>query len=351
MAQITWGIGLAAKTEAVPGTPEVFATGGALTLADGIVLGDAGSGIGESGIDFSLERIDKAVAPVTSSFTAQFPSFLRREIGKLTITVQGKGSGATSSNPTVDADFDQSADYPGLDALLKATGLTGAAWGSGVGYSYVPASAAACTVKLWVGPSTTGVLYVLTNCTAKLTMSLTPGDVALWQFELQGTVSSVDATITTPSFTYGTAASVSAPTIQNAGHSFGIGAAARGFQDLSITIDNQIEEVPDSNATGGVTQRQTGRSVTAEMTLYADSGDEDYEDTRLAATAASTDDVTFVVGAATAISTAAVNWRVNFNNPNVLKNEVAKSGPSVARTVELQATATTANAEFELIFY
>src|SRR5574343_424116 len=326
MAQITWGIGLAAKTEAAPGTPEVFATGGALTLADGIVLGDAGSGVGESGIDFSLERIDKAVAPVTSSFTAQFPSFMRREIGKLTITVQGKGSGATSSNPTVDADFDQSADYPGLDALLKASGLTGSAWGSGVG-------------------------YVLTNCTAKLTMNLTPGEVALWQFEIQGTVSSVDATITTPSFTYGTAASVSAPVVENAGHSFGIGAAARGFQDLAITIDNEIEEGPDSNATGGVTKRQTGRAVTAEMTLYADSGDEDYEDTRLAATAASTDDVTFVVGSATAISTAAVNWRVNFNNPNVRKNEFAKSGSSVSRTLELQATATTANAEFELIFY
>ena len=59
----------------------------------------------------------------------------------------------------------------------------------------------------------------------------------------------------------------------------------------------------------------------------------------------------FVVGAATAVTAAAKSWRVNFLNPNLTKNEVAKTGPSVARAIELQATATSANAEFELIFY
>jgi hypothetical protein len=351
MAQITWGIGLAVKVEAVPGTPEVFATGGALTLADGIVLGDAGSGIGESGIDFALSRVDKAVAPVTTSFTAQFPTFLRREVGTLTITVQGKGSGVTASNPTVSADFDQSTDYPGLNALLRSAGLTGGVWGGGVGWAYIPASAAPVTVKLWVGTSTNGVMYVLTNCVSKLTMNVEPGDVALWQFEISGTVSSHDATITTPTFTYATVATESAPTVENAAHSFGISAAARGFSDMAITIDNEIEDVRDSNANGGLTKRQTSRAITAALTLYADSGNEDYEDERLAATSATTDDMVFVVGAATAISAAAKSWRVNFLNPNLISNEVQKLGPSVARAIKLQATATSANGEFELIFY
>lgn len=351
MAEIDWGIGLAAKVQAATGTPEVFATGGSLALADGIVLGDAGSGIGESGIEFALERVEKAIAPVTGSFTAQFPSFTRQDVAKLTITVQAKGSGRTASNPTVDADFAMATHYPGLDALLRASGLSGSAWGSGVGHSYVPASAAGCTIKLWVGTSTSGVLYVIYDCTAKLTMEITPGDVALWKFEIAGTVSSVDATITTPSFAYGTVASVSAPVVESAAHSFGISAAARGFSDMSITLDNLIEDVPDSNAVGGVRKRQTGRDVLLTATLFADSGDEDYEDSRLAATSATTDDLVFVVGSATAISSAAKSWRVNFNNPNVRKNEVAKLGPSVARSIELQATATSANAEFELIFY
>jgi hypothetical protein len=352
MAQITWGIGLAAKVQAVDGTPEVFATGGALTLAaDGIVLGDAGSGIGESGIDFALERIDSAVAPITSSFTAQFPSFVRREVAKLSITVQAKGSGRTSSNPTVDADFDVSTHYPGLNALLRSAGLTGSAWGTGVGHSYVPASAANITVKIWVGTGTGAVLYIIYDCTAKLTMALTPGEIALWTFEIEGTLSSHDATVTLPTFAYSTVSTTSAPVLASAAHSFGIGAAARGFSDMTITLDNRIEEVPDSNAVGGITKRQTARDVSLSATLYADTGDEDYEDTLLAATVATTDDVTFVVGAATAISSAAVDWRINFNNPNLKSQEVAKLGPSVARTIELQATATSANAEFELIFY
>jgi hypothetical protein len=349
MAAITWAIGMACKVEASPGTPETFATGDPLALSDGIVLGDASAGIGESGIDFELARIDKAIAPVTSSFTAQFPSFLRREVAKLSITVQGKGSGTDTGAAVAAADFDWSTLYPGFDALLRASGLTGAAVAAT--RSYTPASAAPITVKLWVGSGALAVLYVVTNCVAKMTMSMPAGDISLWTFEIQGTVSSHSAAVTTPVFNYGVVATTSAPVVQLTAHSFGISAEARGFTDMSIVIDNAIEDVPDSNQTDGITKRQTDRAVTLSTTLYASATDEDYEDTLLAATSATTDDVIFKVGSVTAINSPAVNWNVVFKNPNLTKSAPVKIGPSVGRAIELQATATSANAEFELNFY
>lgn len=353
MAQISFGLAMACKVQAAGfGTPETFATGGALGLADGIVLGDAGSGIGETGIDFELERVDKAIASVASSFTQQFPTFLRRDVAKLSIAIPAKGHGANAITPA-DADFDPvtSSRYPGLDALLRSAGLQGAAWGAGVGWAYQCATAAPITVKLWCGSGSETVLYIIQDCVAKMTLDENPGDAGVWTFELSGSLVSVTGGITFPTLTYGVVASTSAPVVASVAHSFGIGAAARGYREMQITIDNAIEDVPDSNQPGGSSKRQTGRTVGLSAVLFADSADEVYEDTRLGASSPTTDDVVFAVGSAATAGVACLAYRIEFRNPNVKKNAIEKTGPSVARKIELEATDTVANTEFALILF
>lgn len=357
MAEVTSGFGVAAGSQSGFGTINATVQGltGALGISNGIILGDAGSGVGESGIELALSRASRDLAAVSGSYTKQFPTFLRRDLDKLTITLQLKGSGTVAlsglaANPPVDADMSLATNYPGLDALLKAAGLTGGAWGAGVGHSYVPAAVVPATIKVWAGIGSNSVAYVFQDCVCKMTVDFTPGDVALATFEISGTVVSATGGTTFPTFTFGHLSTISAPVVQNVAHSFGIGAAARDFSELSITVDSLIETFPASNSSTGERQRQTGRTITAEGIINRDTGDDDYEDTRMAATTATTDDLTFTVGSAATAGAEVKAFAVFFNNPNVTKLEPTTVGSASAASVALEATATSANAEFELRF-
>lgn len=358
MAEIAFAFGLAAGTQVALGTINATIQGltGALVIADGIVLGDAGSGVGESGIDFSTARESRELAPVTGSFTNQHPTLLRRVVDRLTVSVQLKGAGliassGLASNPPVDADMNLQNNYPGLHALLRSAGWTGAAWGAGVGHSYTPADAAPITIKLWSGSSTNCVATVLQDCVARnLSIKFVPGDVAIATFDLSGTIVSVTGGVTLPTFAYAHIASISAPTLVSAAHSWGIGAALRDFTELTMTCEQEVEDIPSSNAATGVRSRQQSRKITVEATIVGDSGDDDYEETRLNASSASTDDLTFLLGAAAVALGEVKGVQVFLNNPVTERIQDDKVGSSKARAVTIRATATVAGGEAELRF-
>lgn len=357
MAEVGFALGLIAGSQVGFGTVNATIQGatGALGIANGVVLGDASSGVGESGIDLAFVRVSRELAPVSGSFTKQFPTFLRRDLDRFTIAVQLKGSGpiassGLASNPVVDGDMDLSANYPGLHALFRALGLSGAAWGGGVGYSYMPASVLPATVKVWDGAGANATAYVIQDCVvADFSIKFAPGDVAVATFEIAGTVLS-HATETFPTFTYGHLATISAPTLVSAAHSYGIGAVARDFSELELTINTNVEQFSASNSPTGFRPRQTRRDIGATVTLLADTGDPDYEDARMIATGASADDLTFNCGAAAVALGEVKGFAVFLNNPSVARHEIAKVGDAKALTLTLEATGTTVNSEFELRF-
>lgn len=358
MAEINFGLGLAVGFQSGFGTINATVQGlaGALTLTDGIVLGEASAGVGESGIDLAFLREQRDVAPIVSSFTKQFPTFLNRRVDRFTVAVQLKGSGTIAlsglaANPPVDADMNLANNYEGLDALLRAAGLAGAAWGSGVGHQYVPAAVQPLTAKVWSGSGSNAVAYVLMDCVVStLSIVFTPGDVAIATFEIAGTVVSHTGGVTMPTFAFGHVATISAPTVVNVGHVYGIGGAPRDFSELELTIENDVEDVPASNSTTGFRSRQTGRRIGATATILADTGNDDYEDDRLIATSAIVDDLSFTVGLAATAGSEVKAYFVSLNNPNLVRKEETKVGGAKALALTLEATALSANAEFELRF-
>ena len=351
MAHFDFVQGVAFGTQSAYGTINATTRDltGALATANGIVLGDAEAGQGETGIDFDQERNEKPLAAVTGSFTKQAGSFLRI-VPSLQIAVPLAGPRNNAANPVVDGDMSLATNWPGLDALLRAAGLVGAAWGGGVGFQFLPASAIPLTAKVWVGGSAADAFassYVLQDCFADLDIQFTPGGIAVALFKIGGTRQGRNAGVTLPTFAYGTQASVSPPTVQNAAFTWGM---ARGFEDLKVSIVNGLQVFKDSNVPGGEVTRQSAREISIAGTIYSDSTDQDYEDTNLDASVAPTADASFTVGTA-AVALGAVNaYYLALNNFQLTKNSARKIGTELARAVEGYCSGASANSEFELRF-
>ena len=342
MAEINFAIAFAAGVQSVAGTADATIAGltGSLTEADGIVLGDPDSGIAESGIDFGTLRNLKEKAVVSGSFTRQASTFLSEDIDTFSIAIPLMGRGTASPGVT-DSNYTPA---KGIDALLQAAGLAGAAWGSGNGWRYVPAAAQIITVKLWLN----GMAWVIRDCVASVEIDFTPAEVAIATFTLSGTVSSFSNSATFPTLNYGNQASISAPVVQGVGHNWGISAAQRGFTEATLSIDNQIDELPDSNSTTGKRNRQTGREITMAVTLFADSGSIDYERAALVRTSAPTDQQQFQVG--TPGGSVANAVRVTLPTPEMRKFTPDPVGASYVVQAELAAVNGSANGELEIIF-
>lgn len=343
MASITGQMGIAVVKQTTLGTIEpTLATGsGTVDIAAGAVLGDPNAGQMESGISYSLARVGRERGYAAGSFSNLGSDYLRTDVGTLTIAFALAGNRATLGGSPADADFAHTADV-GIDAILQACGLSGAAYGSGVGWVYTPTDAAACSIRIW----DSGMSYGLKDVVGTLEFSMTPGEVAICTATLSG-VLDTEATITFPTFDYGVQATVSAPVVENMGASWG---ATRGWSECTITIDNQIEDVPDSNAEGGTRSRQTGRTVTVDMTLRSDSSAGiDYEYTNLVGDGP-TDNMTAATGTSAATE-AATHWAIDVADLQITDDLTPdRVGGEHVNKITAVATSQTADGEFSLIF-
>lgn len=341
MAEKAFQIAVAFGVQAVAGTADatIAALAGALSETDGFVLGDPGSGVGESGIEWAIARELQEKADVSGSFTKQPSTFLSEQLETFTIAFPLAGRGTAA--PVADADYKP---VKGIDALLQACGLAGANLGTGVGYVYTPAAAQIVTAKLFLG----GNYWVVRDCIGSLELSQPPGEVGIAKVTLSGVISSFGA-VAFPTINYGNQASLSAPSVKGVGHNWGIAAALRGFTDATLSIDNEIEELPDSNSSTGKRSRQTGREIALSATILTDSGDIDYERAELVRTSAPTDQQQWQVGTPGGGGPANA-YRVTLTNPELRKLAPDRSGSSEVMAVELVAVETVLNTEFELLF-
>ena len=341
MPEITRQIAVAVGTQATLGTmdPTIGALAGSLTEANGIVLGDPSEGEGESGVSYNFARESSEKADVSGSFTPQASDFLSEDLEEFSIAIPLKGVG--TATPTLDSHYTPA---PGIVALWRSLGLFGAAWSGGNGWIFTPGASLPISARLW----DSGLAWNIKDVFARrCTIKLTPGEVAVAVFDLAGVVDAF-ASAAFPSFNYGAQGSLSAPAVKGVGHNWGISAALRGFTEGQLTIDAETEEIPDSNSATGKRDRQTGRAITFEGTILADSGNASFERAELVRTTAPTELQTFTIGNAGGSVANALRFRLL--TPELTKLSPRRIGSSLGWNVALRAVSPNANGEFELIY-
>lgn len=276
------------------------------------------------------------------SFT-RLPSDFLREAPELELGIALKGNGnALSATPT-DSEFKPAA---GIDALLAAAGLSGAGWAGGNGWIYTPAPVTYCTIKLFVS----GLQWTFLDCiVSEATLSWEANGIGTLDATFAiGSVYSHGAQAFPASPNYGNQATLSPPVVRGVGHAWG---PVRGFSELEISISNETEDVPDSNASTGVVPAQTARTIEVSGVVYVDDSQLDFEHGELVRTTAPTDPLTFTVGTTAATQGDTINaYRVTVTTPEATEMQLRKLGSSLAWELSLRAVSTAANGEFELLF-
>jgi hypothetical protein len=343
MADQSWAIGFACDVQVDVDTlnATVAALSGSLVSSDGIVLGDRDSGEHNSGITLpSHIRQGRAVADVAGSLSKQDDSFLRVDTQGMQISVPLKGNGATSTPLAGEAK-----PLVGIDALLQAAGWEGANGAAPLYVYELGSSTIYLTVKLWVAD----VAYVYKSVACeRFEMVSTPGGISVATFDLvPSSVESVTDGTAFPTFDYGTQTSLDAPVVQGVAHAFG---QTRGFNQWTLTIDNAIADIEDSNQPSGIRKEQDERTIDAAATLFVDDSDSDFDYAQLVDTAAPSDAASYQVGTIAGPAGEINAYLFEMDTPRNIEHKATKLGGATGSELTMRATATAAGEEARLTF-
>ena len=323
-----------------------------VNTAQGLVLGVGTTGEGNSGIELPTHtRVGLELARIGNG--RQADTFIREEASGLKITFPLGGARNTVSTPTVlDADFDlsQSGIFPGFDAILKAVGLTGAAWASApIGWEYkASGSATAAAIALFAG----GFKVVYQNAlVTKLTIKAPPGEVATVEAEFSTPSVNSWGAQTLSTITQGNQATA-CPVVQAAAFTYG---NLRPYESIEISLSPTTENAPDSNTANGLRSRQTAFDVEVSGLIYAadstGAGAPDVERTTLISESPPTSDALFQIGTAAVAAGVAKAYAIDINNATVRKGKMRKAGDYLQWESTLEARCiSSAGTEFTLRF-
>ncbi|HEY5609714.1 MAG TPA: hypothetical protein VIL97_00795 [Thermoanaerobaculia bacterium] len=268
MAKLNEGIGLVVGVQSAEGTinPEVQVATIIANTDDGSVLSAneaLGVPIRDGSLRFDIGRVEDENPVVPGSFTRTPGSFLRAEVSTFQFDLAIKGSGKTNGNPVLAGDFNL---REAMEALLKGAGIIrGTPTTSAT--PYVLGGASVLTFKVWRRDSA----FTVQDCRIKtVSFKLTPGGIVIATFTVApGAVALRDPDTFPTSISYGSLLSTKAPVLQGAAAQWAAG-TVRGFLSGTLTIDNEFEEFPDSNATTGVINEMTGRRISWSGPFYND---------------------------------------------------------------------------------
>jgi hypothetical protein len=268
------------------------------------------------------------------------------------------GNKQTAADPVVDENLEH---MPGIKALWKCCGFEGAA-GAGTSWEYTPTSITVGTGGsiASVGLYISGMAWYIKDVIgSQIVWTFTPGEIATCQCTLTGIIDSFDydhnlSAVGAPDFEE--QSSISSPVVESVDFTIPTSPdTPKSFQDLTITLDNVMDEFPDSNAEGGTRQRATGRTVTWAGTWMADDATAtntgwEYDEmvSSTAPDAGGNDAVSFTVGTATAASGSATAYSVESNWPEVRSVEPTMYGISQAYIVEMVATGSSGDDELSV---
>lgn len=336
----------------IPAIGSGSGTGGAIeNLTDGAVLGDAASGIGESGVSLSLGKKITEKAVLSGSFSRDFGNYVSRTVESFQITIPLKGNGNTTTTP-VGADFEPDV---GVAALYRAAGLPGGAIGAG--WFLQPAATDLVSAGVYIGnESSNGVRVLIKDIEAKtMTFNFTPGEPATVTFDLSGVVESVDETGSWPAapFEYGNQSTLSAPPVVDIAFGWGPdtpAARAIGFSELTVAFDLQSQTVKSSNAASGELQLQSGREITITGVIDQVDTDPTFELDQLEESdIANAEQITMLIGTAAGAAETANAIQFLITDPELIKYDPDRLGNSQAAKIELRARTSTADGEFSMI--
>ncbi len=343
MASITRQVAIAVDTQTAEGTANTTIAGltGALTLANGIVKGDSESGLIGSGLTYSFNRRERPPGELEGSFTRLDGDFLEQEI-TFSFAFPLCGPRKNTETPAVGGNFKHE---KGIDALLKCCGLSGSLVATS--WQYVPIDALFATMKIF----DSGEHWVVRDIRGNLNIRETPAEIPIVTCTLVGIIDSVGQTTFPSPLDYEEQASVNAIACKEANPIWGQGATVRGWSELEIAIENNLEKILDSASDVGFVYEQAGRTITVSMTMKDDDGDPDFTQTNMTGTAAPTDDLDFTVGSAAGDASPALAHQIQVANLRVQSYTPAVAGKKAASQVTAVATGLTDGSEFFLTFF
>ena len=347
MSKFDFEVALAFATQTAEGTYNSTLDGitSSITHSQGLVLGSAAAGVGESGLSFGLAREGEERAVIGSTLSKPLDDFLRATVPTFQFVMPFCGNRADADATPVDAN---ATPIAGLDALLEGMGLVGAAWGSGVGWRYVYGSPNPISALVYFN----GNRMELLDCRVSGKINFPAGGKAILTAEVAvGSIKDHAAGNVPGTTTYGEQETVSSPVVEGVGHGW---RDTRGFQDLTLNLTPNVVDVADSNATDGITKDFDGRETTIEATLFADdSTDKIYDYSQLVETdAANLDQLSFQVGADMVDDTTpAKAVQIVVPKPQLSASEIARLGQKAGSDVNLIARGSgSGNNELEIIF-
>jgi hypothetical protein len=314
-----------------------------LTEAMGVVVGYREAGDAESGITLpSFEPFRRELAAVGQ--TQNFANFVREAFGDLVITYIVKGNGATITNPVA---VDDCKPAKGIDALNQIAGLSGTGVALAPVYRYTPAASETyATIKMWWGD----LSFCWQDCIINTRSTVyTPGETGLRTDTIKlGAIVSAGVAdgIVFTSPTAGPQTTMAAPAIEGVVNTWNM---ERGWNELTITINNNIEEIGNCNVadTGIKFSQKMPREITASVKgLWVGTTNSDYEYEQTKLTAAPTDGFTFQVGTVGIADATANAYKVTLENPVVDSLKYDRLGTDLVADVELSARDATAAAEY-----
>jgi hypothetical protein len=250
-----------------------------------------------------------------------------------------------------------SALFPGYEALYEMMGLIGATGGSGCEQDYTPRHSVSTggttiygSVKLWHGD----LSIFLEDCIVESAAFVPePGGNVLCTANIRigaiPTAYILDG-IAFPTITYGAMYDNAAPVVEDVAFtSFG---KTKGFENLTVTIQNDVEEFGDSNvATTGKRLAQVRRRFLVDGTLYVNTDDSDAHVQNLISSSAPTDDLSFQVGTVATVGLTIEAFKIEVNNLQSKAIKYNRIGQALVCEISgAKATGTSAGSEFQLTF-
>ncbi len=221
----------------------------------------------------AFERIEADGGVVPGSLTRQSGAFIRTE-PTVSFTIDAMGSHTVTTTPAAN-EFNYDEYFQRILAgvrLVEGTPTTTetpyerGATSSGVFH----------TIKIWRGSGSVAESWVLVGCTFNLVWNFAAGEKATIDVEVaaDSVLYQGDAIVFPVDPDFGNQV-LAAPILQLAGNE--LAGVVQGFQTATLTLGYPVNEVQDSNATGGIIKSQgTPREVAFEAVYFRDDTREDF---------------------------------------------------------------------------
>lgn len=320
---------------------------------EGLLLGDADTGINGSGLTLTLGRQGKEQTVVGSSFTRPLSAYELTTVDSF----QFKGSFGGSQRLTtvttpVDADF---AQLVGLDAIMRAWGFVSNTTSLSPGVQYRTGNSVEYLSFLGF---VNGNEFQFQDCVPNsIVFEFVAGQIPTYTVDvavgvvLMPSSSTPPTPPTYPTADYGSQLTVTPAKVENVGHSWN---HTRGFSTLTITCTNTVDEDPDSNADEGRVLGISAQEIKVAATMYDDdtSTNEGYTASQLqAASSGELDSMSFQVGTtADATSSPAQAVGITVPQPELVTAQPTTIGRYSGYDIEVIARHSTANRAIDIDF-